>query len=111
MGDPAAACIVPAIPFIVWEGSFYVAIREFPQARADMGAWQFIIQSKDLTLYEVMPEDSAAVPGHIFVFFGVFSSSGFNLYTLCTSPFFFSPAIISGSHPGPEACSTVRMIF
>jgi len=72
MGDPAAAYIVLAISFLVEGGSFSVAIKQFLQARGDMGAWQFIKHSKDPSLYTVVLEDSAALLGLIFAFLGIF---------------------------------------
>ena len=72
MGDPTAAYIVLAISFIVEGGSFTVAVKQFLQARGDMSAWQFIKQSKDPSLYTVVLEDSAALLGLIFAFFGIF---------------------------------------
>jgi cation diffusion facilitator family transporter len=72
MGDPTAAYIVLAISFLVEGGSFTVAIKQFLQARGDMGAWQFIKHSKDPSLYTVVLEDSAALLGLIFAFLGIF---------------------------------------
>ncbi|MGZ8892850.1 MAG: cation diffusion facilitator family transporter [Halobacteriota archaeon] len=72
MGDPTAAYIVLAISFLVEGGSFTVAIKQFLQARGDMGAWQFIKHSKDPSLYVVVLEDSAALLGLIFAFLGIF---------------------------------------
>jgi cation diffusion facilitator family transporter len=72
MGDPMAAYIVLAISFFVEGGSFIVATKQFLQASGDRGAWQFIKQSKDPSLYTVMLEDSAALLGLIFAFLGIF---------------------------------------
>jgi divalent metal cation (Fe/Co/Zn/Cd) transporter len=72
MGDPMAAYIVLAISFLVEGFSFTVAIKQFLQASGDMGAWQFIKQSKDPSLYTVVLEDSAALLGLIFAFLGIF---------------------------------------
>jgi cation diffusion facilitator family transporter len=72
MGDPTAAYIVLAISFLVEGGSFTVATKQFLQARGDMGAWQYIKQSKDPSLYTVVLEDSAALLGLIFAFLGIF---------------------------------------
>lgn len=72
MGDPTVAYIVLAISFIVEGGSFSVAIKQFLQAKGDLGAFQFIHESKDPSLYTVVLEDSAALLGLIFAFLGVF---------------------------------------
>lgn len=72
MGDPTAAYIVLAIALLVEGGSFSVAIKQFRLARGDMGAWQYIRQSKDPSLYTVVLEDSAAMLGLVFAFLGIF---------------------------------------
>lgn len=78
MGDPTAAYIVLAISFIVEGASFSVGIRHFLRAKGDMGAWQYIKQSKDPSLYTVVLEDSAALLGLIFAFLGIFLGHLFN---------------------------------
>ncbi len=72
MGDPTAAYIVLGISLLVEGASFTVAIRQFLQAKGDTGAWQYIKQSKDPSLYTVVLEDSAAMLGLIFAFLGIF---------------------------------------
>lgn len=72
MGDPTAAYIVLAIALLVEGGSFSVAMKQFRLARGDMGAWQYIRQSKDPSLYTVVLEDSAAMLGLVFAFLGIF---------------------------------------
>ena len=78
MGDPTAAYIVLGISFLVEGGSFIVAIRQFLRARGDLGAWQFIMQTKDPSLYTVVLEDSAALLGLVFAFLGIFLGHEFN---------------------------------
>jgi len=78
MGDPTAAYIVLAISLFVEGGTFTVAIRQFQRAKGDMGAWQFIKQTKDPSLYTVVLEDSAALLGLIFAFLGIFFGHMFN---------------------------------
>ena len=57
---------------MVVEGmSFTVAIRQFWKAKGSKGAWQFIKESKDPSLYTIVLEDSAAMLGLVFAFFGV----------------------------------------
>jgi cation diffusion facilitator family transporter len=72
LGDPLAAYIVLAISFLVEGGSFAVAVRQFRQAKGDTGSWQFIKETKDPSLYTVVLEDSAALFGLVFAFFGIF---------------------------------------
>lgn len=78
MGDPTVAYIVLAISFILEGSSLMVAMKQFTKARGDTGAWQFIKQSKDPSLYTVVLEDSAALLGLIFAFFGLFLGHLFN---------------------------------
>ena len=72
MGDPTAAYIVLGISLLVEGASFTIAIRQFLKAKGDMGAWQFIKKTKDPSLYTIVLEDSAAMLGLIFAFFGIF---------------------------------------
>lgn len=72
MGDPTVAYIVLGISFLVEGGSFTVAVRQFMQAKGDMGSWQYIRNSKDPSLYTVVLEDSAAMLGLVFAFLGIF---------------------------------------
>jgi cation diffusion facilitator family transporter len=78
LGDPTVAYIVLAISFLVEGGSFSVAMKQFLQAKGNMGAWQFINQSKDPSIYTVVLEDSAALLGLIFAFLGIFFGHLFN---------------------------------
>jgi cation diffusion facilitator family transporter len=72
LGDPLAAYIVLGISLIVEGGSFTVAVRQFLQAKGEAGAWQYIRQAKDPSLYTVVLEDSAAMLGLVFAFLGIF---------------------------------------
>ena len=78
LGDPTVAYIVLAISFLVEGGSFTVAIRQFLQAKGEMGSRQFIRRSKDPSLYTVVFEDSAAMLGLVFAFLGIFLGHTFN---------------------------------
>ena len=78
MGDPTVAYIVLGISFLVEGATFTVAIRQFLQAKGDLGSWQFIQRSKDPSLYTVVLEDSAALLGLIFAFLGIFFGHMFN---------------------------------
>jgi cation diffusion facilitator family transporter len=72
MGDPTAAYLVLVISLVVEGGSFAVAVRQFMQAKGEMGVWQFVKKSKDPSLYTIVFEDSAAMLGLVFAFFGIF---------------------------------------
>jgi cation diffusion facilitator family transporter len=78
MGDPMAAYIVLGISLLVEGGSFTVAMKQFLKAKGDMGAWQFIKEAKDPSLYTIVLEDSAAILGLIFAFVGIFFGHMFN---------------------------------
>ncbi len=72
LGDPTAAYIVLAICLLIEGASFSVAFRHFRHAKGDMGAWQFMKESKDPSLYTVVLEDTAALLGLVFAFLGIF---------------------------------------
>lgn len=72
MGNPTAAYIVLAISIVVEAVSFSVAMKQFVLAKGNVGAWRFIRESKDPSLFTVVLEDSAAMLGLIFAFLGVF---------------------------------------
>jgi len=78
MGDPTVAYIVLAIALVVEGGSFMVAVNQFRQAKGNAGAWQYIKESKDPSLYTVVLEDSAAMLGLVFAFLGIFLGHLFN---------------------------------
>ena len=78
MGDPTVAYIVLGIALLVEGGSFSVAMKQFLQEKGDMGAWEYIRQSKDPSLYTVVLEDSAAMLGLVFAFLGIFLGHLFN---------------------------------
>jgi cation diffusion facilitator family transporter len=78
LGDPTLAYLVLGIALLVEGGSFTVAIKQFLQAKGDLGAWQYIRQSKDPSLYTVVLEDSAAMLGLVFAFLGIFLGHVFN---------------------------------
>ena len=87
MGDPTVAYVVLALSFIVESASFTVAMKQFLRAKGDTGAWKYIKQSKDPSLYTVVLEDSAAMLGLIFAFLGIslshlFSNPYYDLFYL-----------------------------
>jgi len=63
---------VLAICAIIEGASFMIATKHFLKAKGDMGAWQYIKESKDPSLYTVVLEDSAALLGLTFAFLGIF---------------------------------------
>jgi len=71
LSDPTVNYIVLAIAMVVEGMSFTVAIRQFWKAKGSKGAWQFIKESKDPSLYTIVLEDSAAMLGLMFAFVGV----------------------------------------
>ncbi len=87
--DPISAYIVLAASFIVEASSFTVAARQFRKVKGETDAWQFIMQSKDPSIYMVVFEDSAAMLGLVFAFLGVFLGHLFN------NPYFDGAASIA----------------
>jgi cation diffusion facilitator family transporter len=71
-GRPTAAYIVLAISAAVEAGSFFVAVTQFAKAKGGRSSWQFILRSKDPSLYTVVLEDTAAMLGLLFAFLGIF---------------------------------------
>ncbi|MDZ4166899.1 MAG: cation diffusion facilitator family transporter [Coriobacteriia bacterium] len=72
LSNPTVNYIVLGVAFIVEGFSFSVAMKEFQKAKGSRGAWEFIRESKDPSLYTVVLEDSAAMTGLVFAFLGVF---------------------------------------
>lgn len=72
LGNPLPNYIVLTIALVVEGFSFSVAMKAFRKAKGSRGAWQYIKESKDPSLYTVVLEDSAAMLGLIFAFLGVF---------------------------------------
>lgn len=71
MSDPTANYIVLGIALIIEGFSFTVAMKQFVGAKGQLGAWAFIKQTKDPSLFTVVLEDSAAMLGLAFAFLGV----------------------------------------
>jgi cation diffusion facilitator family transporter len=72
LGNPWPNYIVLAIAFLVEGSAFFVAMREFNAARGERGAFDFIRNAKDPSLFTIVFEDSAAMLGLIVAFLGVF---------------------------------------
>jgi cation diffusion facilitator family transporter len=70
--DPTISYIVLAISALIEGWSFSVAIRGFWKAKGDKSPWRYIISAKDPSTYTVVLEDSAALLGLVFAFFGIF---------------------------------------
>lgn len=78
LGDPTMAYIVLGIAMVIEGASFSIAIKQFMRAKGELGARQFMNQSKDPSLYTVVLEDSAALLGLMFAFLGIFLGHLFN---------------------------------
>lgn len=78
LGDPTMAYIVLALAMVIEGASFSIAIKQFYKAKGELGARQFMNQSKDPSLYTVVLEDSAALLGLVFAFLGIFLGHLFN---------------------------------
>ena len=70
--DPTVSYVVLAISAVIEGWSFSVAIRGFWKAKGDKSPWRYIISAKDPSTYTVVLEDSAALLGLVFAFFGIF---------------------------------------
>jgi len=70
--DPTVSYIVLAISALIEGWSFSVAIRGFWRAKGDKSPWHYINSAKDPSTYTVVLEDSAALLGLVFAFFGIF---------------------------------------
>jgi cation diffusion facilitator family transporter len=70
--NPVMNYIVLAIAFLFEGASFSVAYRPFRKAKGEKGAWRFIRECKDPSLFIVVLEDGAALVGLLLAFLGVF---------------------------------------
>ncbi len=75
--DPTASYIVLAIALVVEGASFFIAMRQFNEAKGTMGARRFIRESKDPSLFTIVFEDSAAMLGLVVAFLGVYLGHAF----------------------------------
>jgi cation diffusion facilitator family transporter len=70
--NPAMNYIVLAIAAAIEGWSFSVAWRQFRKQKGNKSAIRYIREAKDPSTYTVVLEDSAALLGLVFAFFGVF---------------------------------------
>lgn len=75
--DPLVNYIVLAISLALEGTSWFVALREFREAKGGLGWWQAVRQSKDPAAFTVLFEDSAAIAGLLIAFAGVWASHAF----------------------------------
>ncbi len=74
LDDPWIAYLVLAIAFAMEGTSWWIALREFGQAKGDTPWWQAIRESKDPAGFIVLFEDSAAIAGLIVAGIGIWLS-------------------------------------
>lgn len=74
LADPWIAYLVLAIAFAMEGTSWWIALREFGQAKGDTPWWQAIRESKDPAGFIVLFEDSAALAGLIVAGIGIWLS-------------------------------------
>lgn len=72
--DPTINYIVLAIALALEGTSWWIALREFAEAKGSTGWWEAIKDSKDPTGFVVLFEDSAALVGLIIAGIGVWAS-------------------------------------
>lgn len=70
--SPLLSYLVIGISAVLEGASLTVGLRQYNAARGDMGALEFLRESKDPSLYTVVLEDSAAEAGLAVAFLGVF---------------------------------------
>jgi divalent metal cation (Fe/Co/Zn/Cd) transporter len=71
LSDPIWVYLVLALAFVFEGSSWMVALRELSKTKGDASIWRAIRNSKDPAVYTVLAEDSAALVGLLFAFFGV----------------------------------------
>ncbi len=74
LSDPLVNYVVLGIATLLEAGSWVVAVREFAEAKGDLGWWQAIRRSKDPAGFIVLFEDSAALVGLAIAAIGVWAS-------------------------------------
>lgn len=72
LSSPTVNYIVLGIAVLVEGASFVIAMREFWRAKGSRGAFRFIREAKDPSLFTVVFEDAAAMLGLLVAFLGVF---------------------------------------
>jgi cation diffusion facilitator family transporter len=72
--DPKVSYIVLALAALFEGTSWTVALREFREAKGDMGYFQAMRYSKDPLTFTVLFEDSAALIGLLIAFLGTFAA-------------------------------------
>lgn len=74
MGDPTLNYAILLIAMVIEGGSLYIAAKQFNKLRREknMGALEYIRESKDPSLYTVLLEDTAAEIGLIIALIGTF---------------------------------------
>ena len=70
--SPLLSYLVIAVSAVLEGISLAIGLRQYNEARGDMGALDFLRESKDPSLYTVVLEDTAAEIGLAFAFLGVF---------------------------------------
>lgn len=70
--SPLLSYVVIAVSAVLEGGSLVIGLRQYNAARGEMGAIDFLRESKDPSLYTVVLEDTAAELGLAFAFLGVF---------------------------------------
>lgn len=72
--DPLVNYVVLGVAFALEGTSWFIAAREFAQAKGDTGWWQAVRESKDPATFIVLFEDSAAIAGLGVAAVGVWAS-------------------------------------
>jgi len=75
--NPTVNYVVLGLSFLFESASWWVALKEFRQAKGRLGYLDAVRQSKDPSVFTVLFEDSAALLGLIVAFVGIFCAQIF----------------------------------
>ncbi|RJG42913.1 MULTISPECIES: cation diffusion facilitator family transporter [unclassified Mesorhizobium] len=75
--NPTVNYVVLGLSFLFESASWWVALKEFRQAKGRLGYLDAVRQSKDPSVFTVLFEDSAALLGLIIAFVGIFCAQIF----------------------------------
>jgi cation diffusion facilitator family transporter len=82
ISDPLVNYVVLAFAFLFEGASWYVSLREFREAKGDLGYFEAFRRSKDPPSFMVLFEDSAALIGIVLAALGTFASSSLGLLVM-----------------------------
>jgi cation diffusion facilitator family transporter len=78
LANPLVNYLVLGIAFALEGTSWWIAMREFAEAKGELGWWEAVRESKDPAGFIVLFEDSAAMAGLVVAAIGVWASHAWN---------------------------------